>query len=165
MDTFDLFEYEQLYADGRCEMREGNNTVVLFETDDAYGKTIIPDDPEMVCRQFMFDAKTLGLRNEGQYLKDFDILIGVWKTYDLDGNVIEEKDMDEGYPVKWTDLKGILMANDIKMEDIQSLSRIKDETNKPVWLVMMKTVLGRREIIRIDAVTGEILQRITQRIK
>ena len=165
MNRFDIFEYEQLFAYGRCIKREGSNIVVLFETKDAYVRTIVPDYPDMVCQQFVYDAETLNLSYEGQYLKDFDIQIGVWKCYDIDGNVIEMKDMDEGYPVKWSDLKGILMTNYIKIEDIQHLSRTKDEMNKPIWMVAMKTMLGRREIIIIDAVTGRIIQRITQKIK
>ena len=158
MNGFDVFTYEQRYANGKCVLREGNNTILLFETDDAYGKTIVPDDPEMVCRQYMFDAETLALSNEGQFLKDFDILIGVWRRYDSEGNVVEEKDMDEGYPIKWNELKGILLANGIRMDNVQRLSRTKDEQGKPAWLAVIQTNEGGRQVIRIDAVTGDIIE-------
>jgi len=165
MTQFDLFCYENNYDHGRCVLREGNNTIVLFETDKAYGKQIFPDAPEMVCQQFLYDAETLTLRSEGQFLKDFYIQIGVWKNYSPDGTVTDEIDQDKGYPLKWQELKGVLLANDIAIEDIQQLSRMKNEDKKPIWLVIMKTKQGVRETISIDAVNGDVLERVIRKIK
>ncbi|MBR6877791.1 MAG: hypothetical protein IKM95_00195 [Bacteroidales bacterium] len=165
MNGFDLFAYEQNFAHGQCVFRDGHNTIVLFETDDAYGKQIIPDAPEMVCKQYNYDPETLALTTEGQFLKDFYIMIGTWKSYNADGEVIEEKDMDEGFPLKWEALKGILIANEIQLENIQQLSRFYDEHKKPVWLAVMKTLHGVRETILVDAINGEVIEHESKNIK
>lgn len=165
MNGFDVFTYEQYFAQGKCMIREGSNVLSLFETKDAYGKLIIPDDPEMVCQQLMYDPETLTLIEEGTFLKDFNIPIGVWKNYDLEGNVIDEEDMDKDYPVKWNDLKGIMLANDIHLDDVQELFRKINAEKQPVWILKMKTKHQVREIITIDAVHGEIIERKKTSIK
>ncbi|MBO7507287.1 MAG: hypothetical protein J6T67_07890 [Paludibacteraceae bacterium] len=165
MDGFDLFAYEQNYRDGQCVLREDRSTIVLFETDDAYGKQVIPDAPEMVCTQYMYDPESLDLTSEGQFLKDHYIQIGLWKQYDAYGEVVEEQDMDKGFPVKWAELKGILLANGNRLEDIQQLSRFYGEDKRPVWLAVMKTVQGVRETLLVDAVSGEVIQHESKRLK
>jgi hypothetical protein len=165
MNGFDVFTYEQYFAQGKCMIREGSNVLSLFETKDAYGKLIIPDDPEMVCQQLMYDPETLTLIEEGTFLKDFNIPIGVWKNYDLEGNVIDEEDMDKDYPVKWNDLKGIMLANDIHLDDVQELLRKPNVEKQPVWILKMKTKHGIREIITVDAVNGDIIERKKTSIK
>ena len=99
MNTFDIFFFENHSTNGKYICQEDGNYVVWYECADGYGKQIVPMGADMVCTQIKFYPDTLTIASDGQYLKDWHEPIGVWKTYDREGQVTEMKDQDADYPV------------------------------------------------------------------
>jgi len=159
-DKFDVFTYEQRYADGRCLFKEGNNTIYMFETDEGYGKHVIPDDPATVATQILYYPDTLTVSCVGEFIKEFEIQIGVWRNYDKFGEVEQEDNMDEHYPVSWKEMQGRFLANDIRFDDIRQLKRTKDrETGRYVWILVLNAPKGTMDVAHFDAETGELIKR------
>ena len=161
METFDIYQFEQGYSRGRYEIREDHNTIVMFERKDYYGKLVIPDDPEMVCRQITFFPDTLTVQCEGAYLKGYNLQIGTWTTYDREGEVVSEDNMDKGYAITWEELKGILLAQGIRLNEVKRLFRQNNDDDKKVWLAIVKHPDGKGESVVVDGQSGEILERET----
>lgn len=166
MDTiekFDIFAYEQNFADGQCLIREGSNMIYLYEEPDEYGKQVIPDDPEMVCCQKTYYADTLQLKSEGFFLKRSQTQIGIWKTYDTYGKLEDQTDYDVEYPIKWNEIKTILKINDIDICQVKRIWRQITKEGRPEWRFMMNAPRGTMEIYRFDATNGELIEKeITQ---
>lgn len=159
MKTFDIFFFENHSTNGKYICQEDGRYVVWYECDDGYGKQIVPMGPDMVCTQIKYYPDTLTIKSEGQYLKDWHEPIGVWKTYDPEGNVIEEKDSDADYPVKWVQMKQILEEHHINVDDIMRGWRQKPNEGHPEWRFQMKTVKSTMEKLRFDAVNGNLIER------
>lgn len=159
MEPFDIYQFEQGYSNGRCEIREEHRTLVLFERKDYYGKLILPDAPEMVGRQITYFPDTLTVQCEGEFLKGYNVQIGIWTTYDRFGEVVREDNMDKGYAITWNELRGILLAEGIRFNEVQHLYRQNNEDNKAVWLAIVKHADGTMESVTVDGQSGEILER------
>lgn len=159
-DKFDVFAFEQNYSEGKCLFKVGNNTICMFETDKEYGKQVIPDDPATVGTQTLYFPDTLTVSCEGQFIKEFDIQIGVWRMYDKFGDLIMEKNMDEHYPVSWEDMQKHFLENDIHLEDIRRLNRaLNRENNRYVWILVLNAPSGVMDIAHFDAETGALIKR------
>lgn len=164
-ELFDVFAYETHYADGLSVLKEGGNTVFMSETEEAYIKQTVPPDPETVATQTTYFADTLTLRSEGRFLKGWDIEIGVWKEYDRDGQLVNEVDKDEHYPVSWEDMRGNFLVNDIRLSDIRLLRRTQDPTSgRYCWVLTLKSDHGILDTACFDAETGDLIYRKQQTI-
>lgn len=166
MKKFDIYFFENhASSDGKCVCEEDGNRVVWYEDKDCYGKQIVPLGSDMVCTQVNFYPDTLTVMREGQYLKDWHEPIGIWKTYDRDGMVTEETDADKGYPVKWEEMKRILLENSININGIMRGWRQKTEEGRPEWRFQMKTSNLTMEIARFDAKNGSFIERKSIQLK
>lgn len=127
MDKFDIYLFEQHYHDGQCRLEMDGNSVNMFECDDCYMVQIEPPHPNMVCLLKTYDADTLSLKSEGHYLKLGGTEIGVWKTYDEFGEVLEETDYEEGWKTSWDALLPLLAAEHIDINQVVDISRFIDD--------------------------------------
>ena len=160
-DKFDIFTYERYFNDGRCIIKNDRETICLFETADEFGKKIEPNDPETVCTQIMYYPDTLTVSCVGQYIKGWNIEIGVWREYDKFGEVTAEQDMDEHYPIKWEEMIGRFRANGIGLDDITMMKRSENPiTGKYEWMLTLTPEPKVSEIVRFDAGTGEVIKRV-----
>ena len=165
MNTFDIFFFENHSTNGKYICQEDGNYVVWYECADGYGKQIVPMGADMVCTQIKFYPDTMTIASEGQYLKDWHEPIGVWKTYDREGQLTNEDDRDVDYPVKWNQMKQILEGNHVNLDDIMRGWRQKPQEGHPEWRFQMKTVNRTMETLRFDAVTGNLLERKSIKLK
>lgn len=165
-DRFDVFFYEKYYANGRCMVKEGDSTLVMTETTDSYVKQVFPPDPSTVATQTTYFADMLTVSSTGQFIKQWNIEIGVWRQYDKDGNLINEVDKDKHYPVKWEEMKAHFLENGIHVNDIRMLRRTKDKTTRRyLWILTIKSSHGILDIAHFDAATGDLIKRTQTQIK
>lgn len=165
-DRFDVFIYESNYTDGACILKEGDNMVYLSETDDAYVKQVYPPDPKMVATQTTYFADTLTVSGTGKFLKAWDIEIGVWRQYDRSGQLTEEINKDEHYPVSWDEMRGRFLENGIRINDIRMLRRTQNPiTRRYLWALTLKSAFGILDTATFDAETGDLIDRKQTRIK
>ena len=163
-EKFDIFTYERYFNDGRCIIKNDNETICLFETDDEFGKKIEPNDPETVCTQIMYSPETLTVSCVGQYIKGWNIEIGVWREYNKFGEVTAEQDMDEHYPVKWKDMIEHFRANGIALDDITMMKRSKNrKSGRYEWMLTLTPEPKVSEIVHFDAATGEVTERMKEK--
>ena len=127
MDKFDIFLFEQHYQNGECHLEMDGNSVNMFENEDCYMVQIEPPHPEMVCLLKTYYSDTLTLKTEGHYLKLSGTEIGVWKTYNQFGDLIEETDYEEGWKTSWDDLIPLLSAENIVIDHVVDISRYVDD--------------------------------------
>lgn len=165
-DRFDVLAYERYYDNGACVFKDGNSLICLSETDDAYIKQIYPPDPETVATEITYFPDTLTMSGRGQFLKDWDIEIGTWTSYDRFGEVTAEVNKDENYPVSWNEMRGHFLENDIHLSDIRLLRRIQNpNTGRYLWILTLNSPHGILDMASFDAETGELVERKQTRIK
>lgn len=159
-DRFDVISYERHYHDGACILKEGDNIVCLSETDEAYIKQVYPPDPKTVATQTSYYPDTLTVSGKGQFLKDWNIEIGVWKTYDRYGEVLEEIDKDKHYPVSWDEMRAHFLENDIRINDIRIIRRTQNpNTGQYLWTLILNAPCGILDMACFDAATGDLIER------
>lgn len=159
-DLFDVFTYETHYIDGLSVLKEDGNMVYMSETEEEYVKQVIPPDPERVAIQTSYFADTLTVSGEGRFLKGWDIEIGVWKEYNRDGELINEINKDEHYPVSWEEMRGNFLANGIQIKEIRLLQRARNqETGHYCWILILKSDPGILDMAYFDAETGCLIER------
>jgi hypothetical protein len=127
MEKFDIYWYEQHFKDGFCQKESEEGVVTIMENHDVYTLFMEPHSPNMVCEIKTYDADTLLLKTEGKCLKHGGTQIGVWKTYNEYGDVVEEKDFEEGWNIGWDALLPRLEAHKINLNQISDIIRYLDE--------------------------------------
>ncbi len=127
MDKFDIYLFEQHYHDGQCHIEMDGNSLNMIEGDDCYMVQIEPPHPDMVCLLKTYNADTLTLKSEGNYLKLGGTEIGIWKTFDQFGEVIEETNYEEGWKTSWEDLLLLLSAEHIDLDNVVGISRYVED--------------------------------------
>ena len=86
--------------------------------------------------------------------------IGIWKEYDREGQLINEVNKDEHYPISWGEMKGCFLANDIRITEIRQLRRTQDPTSgRYCWVLTLKSDHGILDTACFDAETGELIKR------
>ena len=165
-DRFDLFSYERYFNDGACIIREGEDLMYLSETPDAYLKQVYPPDPATVATLTSYFPDTLTLKSRGQFIKEWDIPIGIWKEYDRYGMEVESINQDEHYPVSWEEMQKRFLANGIHVDDIRQLRRIQNpNTQRYLWVLTLKSPHGIIDIAQFDGETGDLIERKQTQIK
>ena len=168
METYEDFDLPLYLAEeegGVYSYREPDCEIILLEFGGCYIKQIEPDYPNMVCTQLSFSKEDLSLRERGQYLKHGETAIGVWETFDELGRLSSSEDMDQQYPLSWSEVEQILKDNKISLLTAYSISRyIDQETNKPIWSISI--TIKHATIVRytIDAQTGAILSKKVEKL-
>ena len=159
-NLFDVFSYETHYANGVSVVKEGVNTVYMSETEEEYIKQVFPPDPDMVATQTTYFADTLTMSGQGHFLKKWNIEIGIWMTYNHDGELIEEINKDEHYPLSWEEMKTCFLANGIHLGDIRLFRRAQDvETGRYCWILTLHAPRGVLDMAFFDAQTGDLINR------
>ena len=162
-EKFDIFTYERYFNDGRCIIKNDTETICLFEVDGEFGKKIEPNEPDSICTQIMYNQDTLMVSCIGQYIKGWNIEVGVWREYDKFGEVVYEDDKDKHYPIKWEDMLERFRANGINPDEITMLKRSKNrQSDRYEWMLTLTPEPKVSEIVRFDAETGEITERIKE---
>ena len=133
MEKFDLFLFEENFHDGVSTIEEEGSTMSMYEDDDEYTVRIDREMPCMVSTVKTYYADTLTLKTEGDCISCGTAKIGKWKTYDPEGELVDEVDYDEGWKINWEQLQPILIADKIDFKRILNICRVpdKDDVEEP----------------------------------
>lgn len=164
-ELFDIRYYESHFEKGRCIIQEEGGIVSLAENDKHYMKFIIPDDPDAVCTQLLFDHATLKMCSYGQFLKKGNEKIGVWRSFDENGEVTYEKDYETDYPLSWDKAYEILQNMGIHFNDIKLIGRQINPDATPIWYFFVSKEIGTMGEIQLDANTGKVLLNKYNKVK
>lgn len=123
MEKFDLLYYEEHYDKGYCKTEDEEKVVLMYENNDSYILQSEPKGSDLVCRLKVFDADSLELIMDGNYLKYGNVEIGVWETFDDRGNLIQKTDNEEGWNMHWEDVMQLIQENSIDINTIINISR------------------------------------------
>ena len=99
------------------------------------------------------------IQESGEYfLREFKC--GVWREYDIEGNLIKETDMDKPYRMySWQNILLFIKEHNIDLYDEQTfVDRYVDELNVPYWYVRWRNM--DKHIFRgvtIDARNGRVV--------
>jgi hypothetical protein len=109
-------------------------------------------------KEFYFNGilKTVGFRNK---ISSFQI--GIWKTYNKKGELIEEINYDEPFDFSFEQVLELLKKEKDLIDPYNKNTNISRgiDGDKPIWEVSYRKEYGRRETIIIDGKTGEIIER------
>lgn len=168
MDTFDIYWFEEHYKDGQCVVENNDSTVCMSEDDDRYIIQTEQASPSMICEFKSYFPDTLGLMEEGRYLKWGDTNIGVWKKYDKTGDVVEEIDYDKDWNITWEKLIPFIQEQDIKMRGIVGIERFEkkneedeNSTVERVWVIEQMLKSGEELVFHFDGNNGKLIEKIT----
>ena len=99
------------------------------------------------------------LQKTGEYFhKEFNC--GIWREYDIEGNLIKETDMDKPYrKYSWQNILLFIKEHNIDLYDEQTIvDRYVDELNVPYWYISWRDM--DKYIFRgvtIDARNGRVV--------
>lgn len=169
MELFDIHFFEENYKNGQCCFEVGNTTISMFEWDDCYSIQTEQASPSMICSLKRYFVDTLGLKEEGCYLKWGHTKIGVWKKNNCEGDIIEEIDYDKGWNITWEKLIPFILAQGIKLGGIVDIFRFENKdnerkddlefTNERVWAIGQITKSDDEIIYYFDGDNGKLIEK------
>ena len=100
------------------------------------------------------------IQESGEYfLREFKC--GVWREYDIEGNLIKETDMDKPYrKYSWQNILLFIKEHNIDLYDEQTfVDRYVDELNVPYWYVRWRNMdIHIFRGVTIDARNGRVVE-------
>ena len=142
-----------------CEFTDSMGYVIYLEkNDDGYLKKRWREDS--LFGEYRYYFLNGNIQESGEYfLREFKC--GVWREYDIEGNLIKETDMDKPYKkYSWQNILLFIKEHNIDLYDEQTfVDRYVDELNVPYWYVRWRNM--DKHIFRgvtIDARNGRVVE-------
>ena len=142
-----------------CEFTDSMGYVIYLEkNDDGYLKKRWREDS--LFGEYRYYFLNGNIQESGEYfLREFKC--GVWREYDIEGNLIKETDMDKPYRMySWQNILLFIKEHNIDLYDEQTfVDRYVDELNVPYWYVRWRNM--DKHIFRgvtIDARNGRVVE-------
>ena len=142
-----------------CEFTDSMGYVIYLEkNDDGYLKKRWREDS--LFGEYRYYFLNGNIQESGEYfLREFKC--GVWREYDIEGNLIKETDMDKPYRMySWQNFLLFIKEHNIDLYDEQTfVDRYVDELNVPYWYVRWRNM--DKHIFRgvtIDARNGRVVE-------
>lgn len=165
-EKFNLQSFNQNKKDSVYEYLAKDTIVRLFEEKDNYKKELITKNYSFK-HTFVYSKNTNSLVNESCHF--YGMPIGIWKSYDENGALINSKDYDAGFDFSIGDLitmlkkeLGIDLINDNNYHSL-SIEKVSYKRfyfiNAHCYSLKIATESGNR-FIKIDGTKGEILNDI-----
>lgn len=159
-DKFDIEIFDKHQTNGKYHFTLDDKTLIEQEIDnDFYNETI---NPPKTLSYFITQKRYF---NSGQlesilieYPNDFVISI---KEYNLENDLINEINYDNPYKFTFENLLKLIKKEDntIDLNNRNTkIGRSSDEKGT-FWYITYKKVPMRREVLKVDGITGEILER------
>lgn len=127
-----------------------------------------PNAPELffIYKEFYYNGS---LKEKGKRFKQGKFQKGIWQEYDKKANLIKETNYDTPYNFNFEQLVKLLNDKEYKIDLLDKNTLIgrgiggsdwkgKIDTN-PTWYIVWKNKPMRRETLKIDGITGDILER------
>ncbi len=180
VDTFVKFDIKA-YEDRIKQKQEGNNTGDVtyvgtngnsfneFAHDGGYIQKETQKDGAYIFYRVFYN--TGNLKTEGKMAKfgGGNALLGEWKTYDKNGNVIKTEDYENGFKITYEAVLEICKKRNIDLNE-KGISFYRSRLGQPaVWLIEWSTgegpipgsevgSIGYSAGISIDGVTGVVTE-------
>ena len=158
-EKFDIATFEKNKIDNEYNFIMENGTKVRqTESENEYSVYITPPPPELFETYKQYYKSGELQRYIISYPKDF---LKLKKEYDKSGKLIEEINYDPPYKFSFEQLLVLIEKEEdtIDLYDKNtSIGRGSDE-NGTDWYITYKKVPMRREVIKVDGITGEVLER------
>jgi len=158
-EKFDIEKFEKNKINNECNfILEDGTTVRQTGDENNYIEYIMPPKPNLIeiYRQFYKSGKLQ--RHILSFPNDFLILK---KEYDENGNLTEEINYDTPYKFTFEQLLELIKKekDTIDLYDKNTSIGRSTDTTGTFWYITYKKISMRRERIKIDGITGEILER------
>lgn len=164
-ELFNVKEYSKRKNEGKTTFTLGNGTIIRqFDVGEKeeliYVEYETPLKPKyfFVYKEYYFNGvlKEKGLRfKQGKFQK------GIWKKYDETGKLTKEIDYDKPFKFTFEQLVELLEKekDTIDLYDKNtSITRGVIEEGA-IWQIKWKKTFDRRETLKVDGITGKILER------
>ena len=141
-----------------CEFTDSMGYVIYLEkNDDGYLKKRWREDS--LFGEYRYYFLNGNIQESGEYfLREFKC--GVWREYDIEGNLIKETDMDKPYKkYSWQNILLFIKEHNIDLYDEQTfVDRYVDELNVPYWYVRWRNMdIHIFRGVTIDARNGRVV--------
>jgi hypothetical protein len=170
MEKFDIENFKKIeladekpfkevdLADEKAFITEDGDLITLHEYKDSYQQELIRADGS-IKQSKIFDKETLNLKKEGEFFYGF--AIGIHKTYDENGELLEEINHDLPYSFSLEDVRQKILAEFGKdIMDAEQRVKVSRSTNPaPHYVVIIPLTSlpkGDSRAIRLNGETGEI---------
>lgn len=158
-ETFDIETFEKNKLNGEYNfVLEDGTKIRQTSSDNSYSEYITHPKPELFMTFKGYYKRGRLKRYVIRYPNNFQ---KIRKEYDKQGKLIEEIDYDKPFKFTFEQLLELIKKekDTIDLYDKNtSIGRGSDEEGT-VWFVTYKKNWGRREVIKIDGITGQILER------
>ena len=159
-EKFDIETFEKNKIDGEYNFVLNDTIIKQFGGTDNYVEYLFPPPPNLFgeYKEYFYPSGKLKICMK-IFPNEFD---KTKKVYNKEGKLIEEINYDEPFKFSFNQLLE-LIKNEKDTIDIfdrknTTIGRGSDE-NGTNWYITYKKVPMRREVIKIDGITGEILER------
>jgi hypothetical protein len=144
--------------DEDAHINEDGDLVIRYEFDDVFQEDLIRANTSIKLSK-IFDKNTLRLKSEGEFFHGF--AIGVHKTYDENGQIIEEVDNDLPYSFSLDDVRQKILTEFGKdiMDAGQRASVSRSTNPAPHYVVVIpltSLLTGNSRAITLNGGTGAI---------
>ena len=141
-----------------CSYTDSMGYVIYLEkNDDGYLKKRWREDS--LFGEYRYYFLNGNIQESGEYfLREFKC--GVWREYDIEGNLIKETDMDKPYRMySWQNILLFIKEHNIDLYDEQTfVDRYVDELNVPYWYVRWRNMdIHIFRGVTIDARNGRVV--------
>ena len=142
-----------------CEFTDSMGYVIYLEkNDDGYLKKRWREDS--LFGEYRYYFPNGNIQKTGEYFhKEFNC--GIWREYDIEGNLIKETDMDKPYRMySWQNILLFIKEHNIDLYDEQTfVDRYVDELNVPYWYVRWRNMdIHIFRGVTIDARNGRVVE-------
>ena len=142
-----------------CSYTDSMGYVIYLEkNDDGYLKKRWREDS--LFGEYRYYFLNGNIQESGEYfLREFKC--GVWREYDIEGNLIKETDMDKPYRMySWQNILLFIKEHNIDLYDEQTfVDRYVDELNVPYWYVRWRNMdIHIFRGVTIDARNGRVVE-------
>lgn len=170
MEKFDLESFKKIglaneeslqevdLDDENASVNEDGDLVIRYEYADSFQEDLIRANTSIKLSK-IFDKNTLRLKSEGEFFDGF--AIGIHKTYDENGQIIEEVDHDLPYSFSLDDVRQKILnefGNDIM--DAEQRGSVSRSTNPaPHYVVVIPLTsfpISDSRVITLNGITGQI---------
>lgn len=158
-EIFDIVTFEKNKIDGEHNFTLADGTKVQqLSSDIDYGEIITPPKPNFFITSKQYYKTGILQSVIVSFPKSFLVLK---RSYNNEGKLIDEINYDKPFKFTFEQLVELLKKekDTINLYDINTtIGRGSDEKGTD-WYVTYKRNWGRREVLKIDGITGQILER------
>lgn len=171
-EKFDILIFNKNQVNDTYNFKRNGHKIEQIQTGEGqnliYTEYEIPNAPELFYTYKEFYNNGI-LKEKGKRFKQGKFQKGIWKEYNKNGELIEEINYDNPYDFSFEKLVKLLNDKEFKIDLLDKNTSVgrgiggndwkgKIDSNY-TWYISWKNKSMRRETLKVDGITGEILER------